>query len=342
MSGLTSKVKDGWARWKLAHFFLRDIQDVDVSTTLPTSGQALLWNSTDNKWEPGTAGGFDPNETPVIIGSGATAGGGSTPSSVAGGASHATAIGRSAGASGTDSVAIGSSATTGQGQSVAVGFSATVSGTDGIAIGNSAGANNSQAVAIGRQATGQGIGVVAVGYLASTNGSGGVAVGRSASAGSTDSIAIGHSASVPGANSVVVGDNSGSGVGCAEGVAIGSNAVFDSSTVGATAVGGFSGARYDRCTAIGYRANTNSAQADSTALGANSDAVNNHSTALGADSSTTANHQVMLGAYGMDFVEANQYDSTYGSIVVMSSPNGTRYALQVGNSGAFTVIASPV
>lgn len=34
-----------------------DLSDVDTSTTLPTDGQALVWDSTLSKWEPGTVSG---------------------------------------------------------------------------------------------------------------------------------------------------------------------------------------------------------------------------------------------------------------------------------------------
>ena len=35
------------------------LSDVDTTTSAPTNGQALVWNSTDSEWQPGTVGGTD-------------------------------------------------------------------------------------------------------------------------------------------------------------------------------------------------------------------------------------------------------------------------------------------
>lgn len=129
-----------------------------------------------------SSGGFDPNETPVIIGAGASAGGGSTPDDVSAGqdgavviGAHAqagfwawcVAIGRSAealgvrstsvgslaSASGDNTIAIGNASTASSPRATAVGDTATAAANDATALGRGAGAYHSHATAIGPGST---------------------------------------------------------------------------------------------------------------------------------------------------------------------------------------------
>jgi hypothetical protein len=48
---------DARADARIAAASIDDLSDVDTSTTSPTNGQALVWNSTNSEWEPGTISG---------------------------------------------------------------------------------------------------------------------------------------------------------------------------------------------------------------------------------------------------------------------------------------------
>lgn len=43
------------------------LSDVDVTTTAPSNGQALIWNATEGKWKPGSGGGGGGTVDPTII-----------------------------------------------------------------------------------------------------------------------------------------------------------------------------------------------------------------------------------------------------------------------------------
>lgn len=150
-------------------------------------------------------------------------------------------------------------------------------------------------------------------------------------------------------------------------VIIGANATADTATpsapsggpAGAVAVGKFAAAGsavsgiavgssatvhdVDNGIAIGVSAQVYAADGVAIGVGAEADYVS--SVALGPHAGTTADRQIMLGKSSSGsgaFTELGRYDSTYGSILVMASPNGTRYALQVDDSGVLSVVASPV
>lgn len=167
--------------------------------------------------KPAATGGFDPNENPVIIGASATAGGGSTPSSVSGGATAAVAIGSSAQAIFADAISIGANAKT---------HASAGSGTGAVAIGynsqtGASGQTASHAVAIGESSTAYDQSF-AGGYGATATNTRCVAVGENALASADNAIAIGSGASATtnsscialGSTALATGDSS-----CALGVA---------------------------------------------------------------------------------------------------------------------------
>ena len=62
LSGTTFSAQNTTALWNASKLY-----DKDISSTAPTSGQVLKWNSTTNKWEPGTDnGGATPNLASVL------------------------------------------------------------------------------------------------------------------------------------------------------------------------------------------------------------------------------------------------------------------------------------
>lgn len=109
-------------------------------------------------------------------------------------------------------------------------------------------------------------------------------------------------------------------------IAIGASAIAagdQSTSVGTGSVEGTTS------TGVGY--NTNVSGTSSSVFGANSSSGNQHSTAIGADSTTTEDGQVMLGT-ATDFVEIPNY-------VVLTDPNGGRWALTIDTSGDLTTTA---
>lgn len=106
------------------------LQGRNLSATAPTSGQALIWNDTTKRWEPGAGAGTPPLSSPGA-GSGSEAFG---LSSAAAGA-DAVALGRLASASTIRDIAIGRGATASGGNSLAIGDNAICSGASSIAIG---------------------------------------------------------------------------------------------------------------------------------------------------------------------------------------------------------------
>jgi len=81
-------------------------------------------------------------------------------------------------------------------------------------------------------------------------------------------------------------------------------------------------------TALGYAASTSAASG--TALGTGASAPFTNSTAVGAGAETSSENQVVLGAPG-HIVEV-----PFGSSLVLSSPNGTRWAVTVDDAGSLT------
>lgn len=143
-------------------------------------------------------------------------------------------------------------------------------------------------------------------------------------------VVIGASAYVSAASGIAIGDGAAAGL---TSIAIGKNSLASDGI----AIGQSASSTNGVCVGDSSVA----ASASSSAFGHSANAGFIGDTAIGDAAATTANYQVMLGGAGR-FVEAGKKDATYGSIIVMQSPNGTRYALQVSNAGVFSVIASPV
>jgi len=64
-AGTTIEVDNGGANWNA-----NELQGRTVHTTAPTDGQALVWNSGDSRWEPGSAAASAPALTDTYIGYG--------------------------------------------------------------------------------------------------------------------------------------------------------------------------------------------------------------------------------------------------------------------------------
>jgi autotransporter adhesin len=186
-----------------------------------------------------SGGGFDPNETPVIIGQNATAGATFTPSSPAGGALKAVVIGWSADATASYAVAIGGGFSNGAqasgDSSVAVGRDASASATGAVAIGygaSSSGTSNSS-VAVGTGSTASSEGSVALGDSAWAHNFFATALGADSNAGGDNGTAVGTSTSATGTNSTAVGTST------------------QAHNSGSTALGAAAHANHDHATAIG-------------------------------------------------------------------------------------------
>ena len=170
-------VQDAWARWAIEQLQIK----------LSTLG-----------------GGFDPNEDPVIIGSGASGAGGSTPTSPNVADSGSVILGLNAFGPG---IAIGNTASAGASGAVAIGDSSGAT-TDCVAIGNGANSTHRYAIAIG---TGSAAGAtstngcVAVGWTASSTGLNSVAIGTGATVSGSHSVALGAGATASFANQIVLG-----------------------------------------------------------------------------------------------------------------------------------------
>jgi hypothetical protein len=152
-------------------------------------------------------------------------------------------------------------------------------------------------------------------------GSNSLEIGVGAVSAGNQSTALGPTAASPGVQSTAVGSAS--------------NAVGDHSVAAGTAstsgnseiaVGNGSSTSGGDSFAIGHTASATGAS--SGALGTNASSTYPHSTAIGADSAVTQANQIMMGT------AADVTEIPFGSAVVLSSPDGTRYFLRVDNGGA--------
>lgn len=223
------------------------------------------------------------------------------------------AIGREASASGSSSVVIGTAAASDLNSVVVVGVAAQVA---------------ANGVAVGYGAKTQDLDGVAIGTAADVVGQYGTAIGRSAVATGNRSIAVGNRATAPAGNSVVVGVEANSvGANC---VVIGDLAKTttgsDSVVLGRSAE---AGAQWG--VAIGTNAKT-TAQ-NSVAVGLGAIASHLESVALGRGSTTEVTNSVSVGERDLQILG----NGTKG--IVMRSPDGTRYRLQIANGGTITISA---
>lgn len=185
--------------------------------------------------------------------------------------------------SGTNSVALGTSATATATGSVAVGASAAATGTNSSAVGYTAAAGGNSAVAAG------------TGAIAGTDYSLAVGAGASGSPTATAWAAVGYNAAATGQEAVAVGR--GSVAGSDFSVAVGSFAASGATGTGAVAIGQNAYAAAQNAVAIGN--------------GATVAGSHNGSVALGAGAATTSASQIMLGSAGSVTVVPGSYQG-YG------------------------------
>ena len=118
----------------------------------------------------------------------------------------ATAIGKEAVASDTNSIAFGTSAKGVGASSTAIGNSAQATKTNAIALGTEAEASEERAVAIGKGATAEKVDAVALGTSATSGGANGVAIGNDAQAQAADTIAVGSTSRAENVNDSAFGN----------------------------------------------------------------------------------------------------------------------------------------
>lgn len=253
-----------------------------------------------------------------------------------------TVLGRGGSPVGSGSTAVGASALQvgGGGSNTAVGLSAL----------QNADANSVQNVAVGASSLAS-VGLncsnnVAIGYRALTASSvanGSVAVGSSALAAATTgnpNTAVGESAlsllTTGGANTVV-GKSAGSAVTTGDNnVALGRDTLtLTTSGSRQVSVGSNTGqttaTQRNDSVAVGYAAKFDADNA--CALGSGAQALHAGSTALGQGTTTTFADQVMIGARDLEITATAKG-------VVIKSPDGTRYRIQVANGGALSTVAA--
>ena len=229
---------------------------------------------------------------------------------------------------------------------VAVGMWAKATGTGAFAANN--GTAGSRAVAVGNDSNAVQGGVALGSGAMGGAGTGlyGVAVGFDAKAYSSGT-AIGQQAHASHGRGTAVGPRSRSGntdgTGGGFGTAVGSDAVVESSSNG-TAVGYGAKALFSRGTAIGALAESRfndamavgekavAARQSALAIGGDSFADHVMSVALGDGTQTTAADQVAIGPRDLEIQDAERG-------VILQSPNGTAYRIQVGDDGQLNTTA---
>lgn len=239
---------------------------------------------------------------------------------------ESTAVGRSASAAGVYSVAfgrstaipvagnystaIGAGSITNNAYCSALGYNANAAGDKSTAIGASSSATNGFSTAIGELANSL-FSAVSVGKSAQS-GNYSVAVGSSAKTGN-DAIAVGYLASALLQYSIAVGDTASAG--SASDTVVGRGATSASGVTAQTVLG----------------AMASSAATQGVAIGNNAKVLTNHanSVALGAGSETERSNVVAIGGRDIE-------SSKNGSRVILKSPNGTKYAISVSDTGVIT------
>ena len=226
-------------------------------------------------------------------------------------------IGRQAAGTGASSVVIGTGVTTTQALVVVIG-SATSVAQSGVVVGAGAKTQALESVAVGRNADAQGQHTVAMGFEAIARGNRNTVIGRGAQAGTTtadgDNVVIGDLANTPGGNNVVIGKGANTTAG-ASSVVIGRNA---------TAGGQWA-------TVVGHGASTTTGNA--MAIGLNAVGAHSEAVAIGISTTTEISNSVAIGTRDLQIMG----NGVKG--VVMRSPDGTRYRLNVANGGTLNIAA---
>ena len=181
--------------------------------------------------------------------------------------------------SGTNAVAIGTSATASALASTAIGYLANAIGANSTALGRTANASNANSIALGYFATASGSASTALGTFSAAPGTGSTALGRYAAAIGADSTAIGAFANTSALAST----------------AIALGYLAKASGPAATALGASAEASGDSSTAFG--ASANASGTFSTALGTFSTASNANSIAFGYSTFATGESATALGTF---------------------------------------------
>lgn len=283
-------------------------------------------------------GGFDLNENPVIIGPGATAGGGSTPDNVTAGEDGAVAIGDGADASGgTSCIAIGQSAQADtNGEAVAIGHSAVATGLHySTAIGKASSATGQRSLAMQENSLASGGWSIAIGQGAHATADDSIAIGDGPTAGASGSVAIGQAVSITSSsytNSVAIGNSA--FIDSSSSVAVGHTASAgpgNASTAVGYGTGAASSGGVGRCTALGYDAWTYHASHSSlqaTAVGALSKADYDHAVALGSQANARGLQSIAVGYSSAITVGVSQ-GIAIGAVASVTGDNG----IAIGDNG---------
>jgi autotransporter adhesin len=213
------------------------------------------------------------------------------------------AVGRNSNAMGGSSVAIGDGATAQNGKAVSIGVGNIASGNGAVSIGDPNTATGEGASALGKDNTATGDGAIAMGNTSTAVGTGAVALGNVSSASGDGSVSLGNMNSASGAGSIAIGSNNsvtgvsslaiGSGIetDANDTLAIGNSTV--AADVSAVALG-------NRAQALGLRSlsvgtDTSASGEEASSYGTHSHATGDFATALGADSFASGQSASAIG-----------------------------------------------
>lgn len=172
------------------------------------------------------------------------------------------------------------------------------SGTNSVALGTSAAASGTQSTAVGATSTATATGATAFGYSADATGQYALAAGMNATAGTDYSMAVGYGASGSGSQTAWAAIGYNAVANGLEAVAFGKQASAGADTSVAVGSGAIAGPLATSGVAIGQGAQA--LAPSSTAIGQQAivDTTHNNSVALGAFAATTSANQVMIGHPG--------------------------------------------
>jgi len=288
-----------------------------------TTGHAIaIGDSAETKGNGSIALGQNAISQTYCVSIGRNAGG------IAGGDVNSVSIGTDAIASGGSSVAIGYQSESSN-QSTAVGFNAKTTSTFASVFGTAA-TSNQHGVAVGRSANSGAIGSIAIGSSAQTNSATayGIAIGYEAKANTGQGISIGKSSEARNFG-IAVGENTQSLA--TSGIVIGRNAKTVSGQLNSIAIGKDANAGAATTLAIG---------ADAAATGSKSNAIGHGASAAGANAVAIGNSTTNDRANSVSVGNRDIESTRTGGKIYLTSPNGTSYAIGVGDDGLLS--ATPV